>query len=192
MVDQENNFYLISLSFLITYLLDNVRILYREVTKESFLGAKGFKPTTDRRTAKPVHSRIPFESQMEIAIDTLFLWCYSSLKILLFKVTFESTTFLWTKLIKWWSFLPILTRPCGKCCKFLWESSPLFQMQGLWTNSFLYFFFSISRCAPRCSGEARFITGSVSLQLGFRLLVSDWTHREDVWNTPGKSSEPAG
>ena len=41
MLDQDNNFFLISLSILVTCWLDNVRILQGEVTSKSLLGAKG-------------------------------------------------------------------------------------------------------------------------------------------------------
>ena len=41
LVLEQNNFYLISLSILITCLLDNVWILLGEVTCESLLGVKG-------------------------------------------------------------------------------------------------------------------------------------------------------
>ena len=40
MLDQDNNYYLISLNILITCLLDNVRILLKEVTCLSLLGVK--------------------------------------------------------------------------------------------------------------------------------------------------------
>ena len=40
-VDQDNNFYLISLNILITCLLDNVWILQGEVTYQSLLGVSG-------------------------------------------------------------------------------------------------------------------------------------------------------
>ena len=40
-LDQDNNFYLISLSILITCLLDNLWILLGEVTCKSFLGVEG-------------------------------------------------------------------------------------------------------------------------------------------------------
>ena len=39
MLDQDNNFFLISLSILVTCWLDNVRILQGEVTSKSLLGA---------------------------------------------------------------------------------------------------------------------------------------------------------
>ena len=41
MLDQIDNFYLMSLNILITFLLDDVWILWGEVTCESFLGVKG-------------------------------------------------------------------------------------------------------------------------------------------------------
>ena len=41
MLDQDNNFFLISLSILVTCWLDNVRILQGEVISKSLLGAKG-------------------------------------------------------------------------------------------------------------------------------------------------------
>ena len=41
MLDQDNNFFLISLSILVTCWLDNARILQGEVTSKSLLGAKG-------------------------------------------------------------------------------------------------------------------------------------------------------
>ena len=41
MFDQDNNFYLINLSILVTCLLDNVWILQGEVTHQSLLGVKG-------------------------------------------------------------------------------------------------------------------------------------------------------
>ena len=40
MLDQDNNIYVISLSILITCLLDNVWILWGEVTCQSLLGVK--------------------------------------------------------------------------------------------------------------------------------------------------------
>ena len=40
MFDQDNNFYLINLSILVTCLLDNVWILQGEVTCQSLLGVK--------------------------------------------------------------------------------------------------------------------------------------------------------
>ena len=40
-LDQDDNFNLISLSILITCLLDNVWILWGEVTSQSLLGVKG-------------------------------------------------------------------------------------------------------------------------------------------------------
>ena len=46
MFDQDNNFNLINLSFLITCLLNNVWILYIYiVTFQSLLGVKGLKPS---------------------------------------------------------------------------------------------------------------------------------------------------
>ena len=44
MLDQGNNFYLISLSILITYSLDDVWLFYREISFKSFLGVKRLKP----------------------------------------------------------------------------------------------------------------------------------------------------
>ena len=41
MLDQDNNFYLISLSILVTCLLDNVQILQGEVACQSLLRIKG-------------------------------------------------------------------------------------------------------------------------------------------------------
>ena len=43
MLDQDNNFYLISLNLLVTCLLDNVRILWGEVSCWSLLGVKGLR-----------------------------------------------------------------------------------------------------------------------------------------------------
>ena len=43
MLDQDNNFYLISLNILVTCLLDNVRILWGEVSCWSLLGVKGLR-----------------------------------------------------------------------------------------------------------------------------------------------------
>ena len=43
MLDQGNNFYLISLSILITYLLDYVWIFQREISFKSLLGVKGLR-----------------------------------------------------------------------------------------------------------------------------------------------------
>ena len=45
MFDQDNNFNLINLNILITCLLNNVWILYAEVTFQSLLGVKGLKPS---------------------------------------------------------------------------------------------------------------------------------------------------
>ena len=46
MLDQDNNFYLISLSILMTCLLDNLWILWGEVFPSSLLGGKGLKCTS--------------------------------------------------------------------------------------------------------------------------------------------------
>ena len=43
MLDQDNNYYLISLNILITCLLDNVWISLKEVTCLSLLGVKGLR-----------------------------------------------------------------------------------------------------------------------------------------------------
>ena len=43
MLDQDNNFYLISLNILVACLLDNVRILWGEVSCWSLLGVKGLR-----------------------------------------------------------------------------------------------------------------------------------------------------
>lgn len=43
MFDQGNNFFLISLSILITFLFDNLWISLGEVTSQSLLGVKGLK-----------------------------------------------------------------------------------------------------------------------------------------------------
>ena len=41
MLDQDNNFYLISLSILITCLLEKIRLSLREVTRQSLGGVQG-------------------------------------------------------------------------------------------------------------------------------------------------------
>ena len=46
MLDQDNNFYLISLSILMTCLLDNLWILWGEVFPSSLLGGTGLKCTS--------------------------------------------------------------------------------------------------------------------------------------------------
>ena len=47
MLDQNNNFYLISLSILITCLLDNIWILLGEVTCLSLIEVKGLRKGAD-------------------------------------------------------------------------------------------------------------------------------------------------
>ena len=52
MFDQDNNFYLISLSILVTCLLDNVWILKGDVTHQSLLGVKGLRKVKKKRKKK--------------------------------------------------------------------------------------------------------------------------------------------
>ena len=56
MFDQDNNFYLISLSILVTCLLDNVWILKGDVTHQSLLRVKGL-----RRVKKKKKKKINFQ-----------------------------------------------------------------------------------------------------------------------------------
>ena len=63
MFDQDNNFYLISLSILVTCLLDNVWILKGDVTHQSLLGVKGLRRVKKKKKKKLISScNFPFFS----------------------------------------------------------------------------------------------------------------------------------
>ena len=72
MLDQDNNFYLISWNMLISCLLDNVRILLGEVSCWSLLGVQGL--TTDKNSPWFSTSFYSFKSMLQWMLITHIAW----------------------------------------------------------------------------------------------------------------------
>ena len=93
MFDQDNNFYLINLSILVTCLLDNVWILQGEVTHQSLLGVKGliiivyliyiiFSSNAEPRLCFPQPASLVCESMLSLASQRIGEWFKEEIRVL--------------------------------------------------------------------------------------------------------------
>ena len=75
MLDQDDNFYLISLSILITCMLDGLWIFWGEVTCQSLLGVKGLRTGNDfLRTYPYVHKLAVYWQKPNVNFFLIFLF----------------------------------------------------------------------------------------------------------------------
>ena len=93
MFDQDNNFYLINLSILVTCLLDNVWILQGEVTHQSLLGVKGliiivyliyiiFSSNAEPRLCFPQPASLVCESMLSLTSQRIGEWFKEEIRVL--------------------------------------------------------------------------------------------------------------